>query len=41
VIQDLLLGRLKQEDPKFEDSIDNLARPCFKTKKKIKGEGEI
>ena len=28
-----VLGRLKQEDCRFETSLSNLARPCFKIKK--------
>ena len=30
-----ILGRLRQEDCRFEASLGNLARPCFKIKNKI------
>jgi hypothetical protein len=30
-----VLGRLKQEDYKFEANLDYTARPCLKKKKKI------
>ena len=29
-----VLGRLRQEDPRFKASLSNLARPCFKIKNK-------
>ena len=30
----LVLGRLRQEDHRFEASLSNLVRPCFKIKRK-------
>ena len=30
-----VLGKLRQEDHRFEARLSNLARPCFKIKNKI------